>query len=255
MNTKIKIKAGQTVRIATHAGALMLRAGAETYRVEDMIMRMCESKAVAGTSVFVIPSGILISYTGEDGETQTLLERTQIQSLNLEMISAVNQFARDFTSAEITYEQAKQGIDKVRSSPRFPWHIESLAISLGGSFFVLMLGGTVTEMICAYIVSYIMYSTVLRMKMNAFLTNFWGGVEIAILAKLLVWALAFFNISANPSSIIVGPLMLLVPGMALTVGIRDLISGEIVAGSGRIMEAMFIFIAIAFGVGVGIHII
>ena len=44
--------------------------------------------------------------------------------------------------------------------------------------------------------------------------------------------------------------MTLVPGVALTNGIRDLISGELIAGSVKIMEALFIAIALAFGVGV-----
>jgi uncharacterized membrane protein YjjP (DUF1212 family) len=49
--------------------------------------------------------------------------------------------------------------------------------------------------------------------------------------------------------VIIGPLMTLVPGVSLTNGIRDLISGELLAGSAKIMEALFIAIALAFGVG------
>ncbi len=49
--------------------------------------------------------------------------------------------------------------------------------------------------------------------------------------------------------------MTLVPGVALTNGIRDLISGELIAGSAKMMEALFIAIALAFGVGIVLQIV
>ena len=55
---------------------------------------------------------------------------------------------------------------------------------------------------------------------------------------------------ASINTVIIGPLMTLVPGVSLTNGIRDLISGELIAGSAKIMEALFIAIALAFGVGI-----
>jgi len=58
------------------------------------------------------------------------------------------------------------------------------------------------------------------------------------------------SITADFNTVIIGPLMTLVPGVSLTNGIRDLISGELIAGTTKMMEALFIAIALAFGVGI-----
>ena len=75
------------------------------------------------------------------------------------------------------------------------------------------------------------------------------------LGILLVLLMASFNQFADYNKVIIGPLMTLVPGVALTTGIRDLISGELVAGSAKMMEALFIAIALAFGVGIVLQIV
>ena len=54
--------------LATLAGRLMLKSGAETYRVEDTVTRICQSrKEIQYVDAFVIPTGIFISleYKGE----------------------------------------------------------------------------------------------------------------------------------------------------------------------------------------------
>ncbi len=49
--------------------------------------------------------------------------------------------------------------------------------------------------------------------------------------------------------IIIGSIMSLVPGVAITNAMRDTISGDFISGLSRGMEAVFSALAIAFGVG------
>ncbi len=47
--------------------------------------------------------------------------------------------------------------------------------------------------------------------------------------------------------VMIGNIMLLIPGMALTNSIRDLLCGDIVAGLLRLVESLLIALAIAAG--------
>lgn len=49
--------------------------------------------------------------------------------------------------------------------------------------------------------------------------------------------------------VIVGSIMPLLPGVALTNGIRDFISGDLISGVSRVSEALLTAIAIAVGIG------
>ncbi len=51
----------------------------------------------------------------------------------------------------------------------------------------------------------------------------------------------------NP--IIIGSIMIFLPGVAITNAVRDSLAGDLLAGSARAMEAMLIAVSIAAGVG------
>ena len=72
-----------------------------------------------------------------------------------------------------------------------------------------------------------------------------------VVSSAVLTLLAFLTVKAFPgceaSKIIIGGIMLLMPGVALTNSIRDVISGDIVSGMLRFAEAMIIALAIAAG--------
>ena len=49
---------------------------------------------------------------------------------------------------------------------------------------------------------------------------------------------------------VVGSITLLIPGAALTSGIRDMTGGDYISGTVRLLDALLGFISIAVGVGV-----
>jgi hypothetical protein len=58
------------------------------------------------------------------------------------------------------------------------------------------------------------------------------------------------GIVENQQSVITGTLMLLVPGIAITNSLRDIIGGDFISGLSRMIEAILIAASIAIGVGV-----
>ena len=73
------------------------------------------------------------------------------------------------------------------------------------------------------------------------------------LRKFLTSAALFLHqlgIIRNTDSVIIGSLMLLVPGLAITNAVRDSIGGDLLAGIIRAIEACLIAVAIALGAGV-----
>ena len=59
-----------------------------------------------------------------------------------------------------------------------------------------------------------------------------------------------FHIIQDYQSVITGTLMILVPGIAITNSLRDIMGGDFVSGLSRMIEAILIAASIAIGVGV-----
>ncbi len=241
----------QKLKIIILLGRIMLRSGAETYRVEDTLKRVAHSQGISSFHTFVIPTGIFISYMDDDKEMQTLLKRVYSIRTDLEKLDFANEFARELTqNTELSYEDALATIESIENSKKYSLLESNLTAALAGSFFVLMFGGNFIEAILAYVSSFILLYVLNYIETNFFIKNMIGGLITGILAIFFSLTLSKFDIAVSPDLVTIGPLMLLVPGVAITVGIKDIISGELIAGNARITEAVFTAIAIAIGIGV-----
>jgi uncharacterized membrane protein YjjP (DUF1212 family) len=85
-----------------------------------------------------------------------------------------------------------------------------------------------------------------KVRFNEFFTYILGGVIAALLSLLAV----DLGLALHADKVIIGSIMILVPGIAIVNGIRDMIMGDLVAGISRIVEAFFIAVAIAAGSGI-----
>ncbi|MDY0235592.1 MAG: threonine/serine exporter family protein [Gudongella sp.] len=245
------------INIALETGKIMLQNGAETYRVEETIEKMISSRIDSHVEVFVMSTGIIISVESEDTPFTTV-SRIASSGIDMEYIARANSFSRVFTEGRMSLEEANIMLKQLKSPPRFPKKVRFFFSGMAGGFVVLLFNGSFIEFILAYIASsFTVFFTdkLSKMGFNFFIKNIIGGFIAGGLGILLVLFMGSFNQYADYNKVILGPLMTLVPGVALTNGIRDLISGELIAGSAKMMEALFIAIALAFGVGIVLQIV
>lgn len=243
----------QRLEIILDLGKTMLANGAETYRVEDTVTRVASAKQIKDCHVFAIPTGIFFSYISEGNEVRTIIKRVFSVTINLEVIDLANEFARRLSEQDISYNVAKKELHRIYHAPRYSLRYKLSVASLAGAFFVLMFGGNWIDSLLAYITSILILLLLEHLPYNFFIKHLLGGLAAASVASGLIQVARLLGASCDLNLAIIGPLMLLVPGVPLTVGIRDIISGELIAGSARIAEALFTAIAIAFGVGIIIY--
>jgi uncharacterized membrane protein YjjP (DUF1212 family) len=194
----------------------------------------------------------MLSVVHED-EVITLLERAKPEGIDLETIDRANEFSRRFTNDNMSLASAELELLTLLNPPKFRKSIRILASGMAGGFFVLLFGGSTIEFALAFIASaltVLMTDEIDSKHLNFFIKNIIGGFVATLSSILLVTLTRTVGMNAAVNMVIIGPLMMLVPGVSLTNGIRDLISGELLAGSAKIMEALFIAIALAFGVGI-----
>ena len=101
----------------------------------------------------------------------------------------------------------------------------------------------------SFLVSFLVLSSINKLseyKLTFFINNFVG----AILATGFSYIVIQIGLGQSFDKIIIGSIMGLVPGVAITNAIRDTMSGDYLSGLSRGMEAVFSAIAIALGVGI-----
>lgn len=97
------------------AGKIMLQSGAETYRVEDTMMRIAASYGIKESHSYVTPTGIIFSIETEE-PTKTKLIRINERSTDLEKVTLVNSLSRQISKGHLSVEEAFHALEKLDES-------------------------------------------------------------------------------------------------------------------------------------------
>ena len=81
------------LQVSTLAGKIMLESGAETYRVEETISRICITFGAHTADSFVIPTGIMATATFND-DIATIVKRITARGVDLNKIDKINDLSR-----------------------------------------------------------------------------------------------------------------------------------------------------------------
>ncbi|SES73201.1 Uncharacterized membrane protein YjjP, DUF1212 family [Natronincola peptidivorans] len=241
----------KTLVLALYAGEIMLKNGAETYRVEDTIIRLCKSKGFSYVDVYVTPTGIFISVDNKGNNQEEILsyiKRIKTRSINLNKVAEVNNFSREFVENDISIQDGINALKRIDLLLPYPHYIHATFGGLASAFFALLFGANFLEFLSAFITSIFVTYTLKYLnsiEFPPFLTNTSGGVVAATMAILL----SSLHPGINIDKVIIGAIMVMVPGVAMTNAVRDSIAGDLVSGLARAAEALIIATSIAFGVG------
>ncbi|MGH4051373.1 MAG: threonine/serine ThrE exporter family protein [Clostridium sp.] len=237
------------IHIAADAGKIILENGGETYRVEQTITMICTSYGIPLTESFVTPTGIMVSITNNENQTVSLIKRVHIRTVNLNKVSMINNLSRKLVLSPLSMTDIRKEINYINNLPSYSNNITTFFSACTAGFFTLTFGGNYKDFIIAFMIGAIINCLDIfldKSDVNSFLKYMLGGALAALLA-LVATAL---GIVGNMDTIIIGSIMLLVPGIAITNAIRDTIAGDLVSGISRSVEALFIAIAIAAGASI-----
>lgn len=246
---KDKQEVKKLMLLALNAGHELLKSGAETYRIEDTMVRICTSRDnISKCESFVTPTLILVAVEFE-GEVYTNFRRVSSESNNLNKITYINQFSRDFQNKNISIDEGLEIINNVKNVHTYSNTEKILFGALCGGCFTVMFGGAINDFFASFIASaltIIFYLKLISLPISFFVPNFVG----AALASIFSYITVYLELGTDVDKIIIGAIMYLVPGVAITNAIRDTMSGDSLSGLSKGMEALFTALAIAFGVGI-----
>ena len=227
------------------AGRIMMESGAETYRVEDTMLRMARSQSLDDAQSYVTPTGIIFSL----GRTQpTRVTSISIRNTDLHKITLVNNISRKLTSQIITLEQAYDELKNIEITNFFlPMIIQVLAASVASSCFLVLLYDAWSNVPAAFVAGGIglyVVTVVQEMTRVKFFSEFLAALVVGTVAFLAVK----FGYGTDLDQIIIGGVMPLVPGLLITNAVRDLMAGHFTSGMAKGAEAFLTAFAIGSGI-------
>jgi len=236
----------QVLSCAMDIGENMLVSGAEVYRVEDCIRRICYAYGATDADVFTITSSIVLTIEFSQGIRVTQTRRIESYVTDLERVDRLNQLSRQMCSEKLGYDAFCEQFSAIMQKKRYPFAVEVGAFALIAAVFTVFFGGSWLDAVISALIGVVLKYTVhltAVVKFNHVLSNLIASFVMSFLAFCAVNS----GIPVSAEMIIIGNTMLLIPGILLTNSIRDMISGDTMAGLLRFAEAIILALAIAAG--------
>ena len=216
------------------AGETLLENGAEVFRVEQTMEIMARSFHLREFHVYVLTNGIFASAgTAEIAEVRNVPVRTT----HLGRVVA----------GGVTLDEAEHRLAEARRIPFPKGKTQLLAGMSGTACFALIFGGTIRSALAAAAAGFIVSGYLLLCEKKN-LSNGFRKISAAALITL-VCILGCHLLDTEASHAIIGTLMILTPGIAFTMGIRDFVQGDYLSGTIRMIDALLIAASIAIGTG------
>lgn len=236
--------------ICLEVGRLMLSNGAETYRVEDTMFRIGKSMGLNNLDIFVVPTAIIMTITDANDKTHTEIIRVTERDTNLEIVMRANDLSRRLSNQPMSYNEARVELYRIRleNNEFKPWLVNIATAFMTGSF-TLLFGGGIIDFLPAAIagcVGRILHEYLSEETDVSFFAEMIASIFIALIAFIFVQ----LGLGASIDSIILGSVMPLVPGVAITNGLRDLMAGHLLSGISVLAKAFLTAAAIGIGIAV-----
>ncbi|MBR3756432.1 MAG: threonine/serine exporter family protein [Firmicutes bacterium] len=237
-------------------GEEMIVCGAEVSRVEDSIERMCESYGAnyERINVFIITSNIQVTLETPDGRILTQIRRLVRQGTNFDRLDYLNDLSRYICANQPDYDEIQERLQEVMSRPEPRKLLKIFGAVIIAASFTVFFGGNWLDSIAAGFVGLVIVLMELFFAKHEpnqviynFIVSFVSGVAALLLVKL--------GLGDHVDKIMIGGIMLLIPGIAMTNSVRDMLIGDVMSGWFRLLNALLIAGAIACGFALSIILI
>lgn len=239
---------------AVNVGEIMLKSGAETYRVEDTIMRILTSHSYENVNAFVTPTGIIVSINGCGSPLTSLVRRIKNRSTRFDKIERLNQLSRDYVSGQISFIEAKELLKEIDTTPPYSNKLRVWLTGISSGFFSIMFQGNVLDFFICLAIGIFVALIQQKLKEKEIINYFILFLSSLFIGLVVVVSSFLFTGYVNTEAMVIGGIMPLVPGVAFTNAVRDTIGDELLSGISRGVEALFIAISIAAGISVSMSI-
>lgn len=233
--------------VASAIGVRLAIAGAETYRVEECVIRILRAYGYEA-KVYFVPNSLFVSIQTPDGPPITCLSRIGHHGNDLNAVEQYSNLSRRICSETPKPEEALKWIEnEVKNLRQYNLLMRLLGCSLVASGFCIFFGGSLQDALCAGVCGVVLGVFTRLIDKVGKINVFFHEMSTAFVLALTSYALCALGLTTNVDTTVIGTLMLLVPGLLFTNAIRDIIFGDTNSGINKIVTVLLIAAAVAMG--------
>ncbi len=234
------------VKLITLLGSLLHKYGTSAQRLEAALGEITKSLGIKG-NYYITPTYLAFSIEDDD-EQVTRHIRVMPGDTNLSMLQEVDYVATQINNNEIEIDEALYRLKKLElSKDLYSPFASLLCFGLTSSSLSIILGGGVNEVFASLIMGLTLGIISFLKSKNDKLSDIFEFVA-AFSIMFLIYFLNQYFFSFNYQNALISGLIIIVPGLGITVAMSELATKNLVSGTARLMGAIIEFFKMSFGI-------
>ncbi len=240
-----KKQASVLLKIAKAIG----EAGAPAHRLETLMQVVMDKFGMQG-SFFSMPTAILASL-GDEEYQRSYMVRITPGDIDLSTLQEINAIINQLESDRISIDDALKDIKQiVESGEDYPNALMLLAFAVVSAGFTALFQGSWIDVGCSAAMGLLTGVITVYSQRNSNLALLYGPMSAFCIGFLSI-AINHWQPLIDHFLVSLAGLIILVPGLGITVAMRELSTGHLVSGSSRMAGAVTTLFLLVFGLAFG----
>jgi uncharacterized membrane protein YjjP (DUF1212 family) len=237
------------IRCTLRLGSVLLGYGLPVHRVEESVNRLARAFGYEAGTVG-LPTALMITFRG-DGQSEMYCARAEPGVVDLERLDRLHALVGRVERGELDAASADREVDAILSArPRYGRVAAAIASAATCAGTALLLGGGLEDAAASgafgALIGALLALAALRVDFARLVP-----VVAALLVSLGAVSLRDHGVLVRPAVLTLGSLIVLLPGLTLTLATIELATGHLVCGTSRLMGAATTFLQLGFGALLG----
>jgi uncharacterized membrane protein YjjP (DUF1212 family) len=226
------------------------RAGYPTAELEERVLLLADGLGLEAPQISATPTVVELSL-GSLPEQRSYTLRVRPRAVDLDAIARLDDLVDEVVAGRVAGEAALERVAEIEAHPlERRWFVELAAYALAGAAVTPVLGGGSREALAGGAVGLLVGAVALPTR-RASRAEPMVAPLAAVVASFGAAALAELGLKASPEVVTLAALVTFLPGMALTIGVRELATEHLQSGVANTANALVQLLGLVFGVAVG----
>jgi uncharacterized membrane protein YjjP (DUF1212 family) len=222
--------------------------GSPSHRIEEALNLVADALGIEA-QFLVTPTSIVAS-VGEEGSALVFMERVEPGETDLGKLTLLNEVIRSLLTGELSDSRAIDEIQRiVEAPPRYGPALTVLAFTVASGGAAVLFGGRAHELLLSVALGALIGLLARLVAPSPRLTSVFPAMAAVLAAAAPRAALPYLE--HQPFIPTLSALIVLIPGLTLTMAMNELAHRHLVSGTARLTATMVTFLQIGLGVAVG----
>lgn len=230
----------------------MVKCGAEVNRAEQAVMRICYAYGMEKAQVFSVVSMIIATVVDEESGAHSQMRRSYSYGVNFGKLEKLNALSRRICSETPDLDVVRLELEAICVEDKNFRLKYCVGYMIAAAAFTIFFGGTALDALASVPIAALIYIMQTYIRVKGASRLFFTALE-SVVAGFITLVFVHIGFGNNPNAIMIGDIMLLIPGLMLINAVREMLCGDLMSGLLRLLESVILAVAIALGFAIPIY--